>query len=69
MSEEQLQLLNQAKERAERLVGEMQSQCAEVEADPQLRQGRAAMQNVIAAAQRTAASLEAAISTSPKTSD
>jgi hypothetical protein len=69
MSEEQLQLLNQARQRAERLVGELQSQCAEVEANPQLQQGRVAMQNVIAAAQRTLASLETAISNSSQQSN
>jgi hypothetical protein len=58
--EEQLQLLNQAKQRAQRLVGELQSQSAEVEANSQ---GGSAMQNAIAAARRTVASLEAAIST------
>jgi hypothetical protein len=60
MSEEQLQLLIQAKQRAQRLVGQLRSQSAEVEANSE---GGSAMQNAIAAAQRTVASLESAIST------
>ena len=66
MAEDHLEILREAKKRAERLVGELEAQRKEILANPpklsadDLRQGADAMQNAIAAARRTLAALEAA---------
>ncbi|HMB94840.1 MAG TPA: hypothetical protein VKK61_02245 [Tepidisphaeraceae bacterium] len=67
MSEDQFQLLTQARDRAERLVGELRTQFDEIEENPptipreQLLEGQAAMQKAIAAAQRSLAALNDAM--------
>ena len=59
--------LMQARQRAEKLLGELLQQQAELDANPpsipadKLIQGRAALQNAIAAARRMVQSLDAAL--------
>jgi hypothetical protein len=66
MPQEELPLLHQARQRASKLMHELQSQFDEMQANSpaiapeQLQQGRVAMQNAIAAAQRTLAALDGA---------
>jgi hypothetical protein len=70
-----LELLNQARDRARKLLDNLVRHQAELDANPpalapdQLKEGRQAMQNVIASATRMLQSIEAALASAPDYSD
>lgn len=73
MDSHQLQFLLDARQRAKKLVEALRDQQAEIDAKPpdlppeQLADGRQAMQNAIASAQRMLQALEDALGTDPGT--
>lgn len=70
-----IELLNQARERARKLLDELVRHQAELETNPpaltpdQLKEGRQAMQNAIASATKMLQSIEAALASAPDYSD